>query len=277
MPKGISLHIGLNAVDPKHYQGWEGVLAACESDAEDMASIAKGMGFSPEVVLTQAATRERILAGLGKVASSLEPGDIFVLSYSGHGGQLPDLSGDETDQEDETWCLYDGELVDDELYEALARIPAGVRVLTLSDSCHSGTMLKEAFYQGIVGAAAQAQRMETSYRCMPGAVAQRTYRANKGLYDGLLQNTALNDARSRVAASALLISGCQDNQLSSDGTFNGLFTARLLSVWRNGSFAGSYRQFHNAIVRLMPPDQTPNYYFIGAPDREFEAQRPFTI
>jgi len=40
MPKGISLHIGLNAVDPKHYQGWDGVLQACELDAKDMAAIA---------------------------------------------------------------------------------------------------------------------------------------------------------------------------------------------------------------------------------------------
>ena len=27
--KGIAVCIGLNAVDPKHYQGWSGNLAAC--------------------------------------------------------------------------------------------------------------------------------------------------------------------------------------------------------------------------------------------------------
>ena len=30
MSKGISLHIGLNRVDPTAYDGWDGALAACE-------------------------------------------------------------------------------------------------------------------------------------------------------------------------------------------------------------------------------------------------------
>ena len=36
MSKGISLHVGLNSVDPKCYDGWNGQLAACEFDAKDM-------------------------------------------------------------------------------------------------------------------------------------------------------------------------------------------------------------------------------------------------
>lgn len=34
--KGISLHIGLNRVDPAHYQGWDGKLNGCENDAKSM-------------------------------------------------------------------------------------------------------------------------------------------------------------------------------------------------------------------------------------------------
>lgn len=41
MAKGISLHIGLNSVDPVHYQGWDGKLAACEFDAKDMVALAR--------------------------------------------------------------------------------------------------------------------------------------------------------------------------------------------------------------------------------------------
>lgn len=40
MPKGISCHVGLNRVDPNHYNGWSGPLAACEYDAEDLKIIA---------------------------------------------------------------------------------------------------------------------------------------------------------------------------------------------------------------------------------------------
>lgn len=53
MSTGISLHIGLNAVDPQHYQGWSGVLAACELDANDMTMIAKKAGFQPTTLLTK--------------------------------------------------------------------------------------------------------------------------------------------------------------------------------------------------------------------------------
>ena len=41
MAKGISIHIGLNHVDPKHYQGWDGALNACIADANDMRALAK--------------------------------------------------------------------------------------------------------------------------------------------------------------------------------------------------------------------------------------------
>ena len=45
MTKGISLNIGLNSVDPKHYGGWDGQLAGCENDANDMADIARYCKF----------------------------------------------------------------------------------------------------------------------------------------------------------------------------------------------------------------------------------------
>ena len=41
MPQGISVHIGLNSVDPKQYEGWDGQLTACEADAKDMQALAK--------------------------------------------------------------------------------------------------------------------------------------------------------------------------------------------------------------------------------------------
>ena len=44
MAKGISLHIGLNSVDPKHYGGWDGKLQACEQDSVDMQALATTAG-----------------------------------------------------------------------------------------------------------------------------------------------------------------------------------------------------------------------------------------
>jgi len=47
----MSIHIGLNAVDAKHYQGWGGELIAFENDARDMAEIAKASSMRPELLL----------------------------------------------------------------------------------------------------------------------------------------------------------------------------------------------------------------------------------
>jgi hypothetical protein len=104
----------------------------------------------------------------------------------------------------------------------------------------------------------------------------RTYRLNKAFYDKLLLNKKAAP-KTQVKASVLLISGCQDNQLSADGSFNGLFTGTLLKVWKQGVFKGDYRKFQKDIVRRMPPDQTPNYFREGTPNPAFEGQSPFTI
>lgn len=278
MAKGMALTIGLNAVDPKHYSGWSGELNACEADAEDMAAIATSGKFTVKSLMTKAATRVHVKAEIIKAASALKAGDIFMLSYSGHGGQLPDKNNDEPDGQDETWCLYDGELVDDELYALFSKFAKGVRVLVCSDSCHSGTVTKMAYFQGTLPArSAGLNPGGTKYRFMPPDVALRTYRQNQAFYDKLLAGSKRGDSKAKVEATVLLISGCQDNQFSADGDFNGLFTSQLLHVWKNGVFKGSYKSFHKAIVKRMPPDQTPNYYLVGEPSAAFETQRPFTV
>jgi hypothetical protein len=278
MAKGIALHLGLNAVDPDHYGGWPGTLNACEADAQDMHAVAKSRRFKVQTLLTAGATRDKLTAAMANAAGELKSGDIFLLTYSGHGGQVPDLAGDEPDDMDETWCLFDGELLDDELQLLLAKFAAGVRILVLSDSCHSGTVTRMAYYRGtLISLGFSAESRITAYRYMPPEVALRTYRENRPFYIKLQRKIQSRKTRQKVQASVLLISGCQDNQYSADGPFNGLFTAQLLRVWNHGKFKGNYKEFHKAIVQRMPPDQTPNYFWSGVYNKVFEAQKPFTI
>ena len=288
-PKGISLHVGLNSVDPNHYAGWDGPLNACEADAEDMRDIAVSRGFEPTIMLTKKASRKSVTSFLEQSAKDLKDGDILLITYSGHGGQVRDTGGDEDDQQDETWCLFDGQLLDDELYVLWSRFAPGVRIFVLSDSCHSGTMLKNAFYAAtratIVDFSstrikANSEAHEPAFRFMPPEVAQRTYRKNKDLYDGINHKIRKNgggENRSKIAASVRLISGCQDNQLSMDGTFNGAFTAALLQVWDNGRFKGNYKKFHKSIQAKLPPSQSPNHMVIGQRNPAFDTQAPFLI
>jgi metacaspase-1 len=272
MAKGIALHIGLNSVDPHRYEGWSGPLNACEADANDMADLSQAQGFASKKLLTKKATRDAVLKEIADAANELKSGDMFFLTYSGHGGQAPDLNGDEPDGKDETWCLYDGQLVDDELYSSWGAFAAGVRILLLSDSCHSGTVSKALHY-----AVKSRSGPAPVYRAMPDEVALRVYQNNKKFYDPILKRRDLSEALSDVRASVLLISGCQDNQLSQDGTFNGLFTGTMKTVWNGGTFDGSYRRFHTAIGSKMPPDQTPKISLVGASNAEFMAQKPFAI
>ena len=79
-PRAISLHIGLNLVDPKHYGGWSGPLAACEADAKDMAAIAKAQGMASKLLLTKAGTRKAVLAALRGASAKLAQGDLLFVS-----------------------------------------------------------------------------------------------------------------------------------------------------------------------------------------------------
>lgn len=297
MAKGISLHIGLNEVDPAHYAGWSGPLNACEADASDMQLIAESQGFSTRILLTAEATRQAVLDGIAEVAAELAQGDIFLLSMAAHGSQVPDVNRDESDACDETWCLYDGQLIDDELSLALAGFARGVRVLVISDTCHSGTVVRSAAMRAIYGdllavqAEAAGARGEWSRdtglaaitaqpmpRVMPLDLMSRTYLANKTFYDGLQSREALAGVRNRVAASVILLSACQDNQTAMDGPFNGAFTGALKRVWSAGTYPGNYDRFIADIRHsLNDPMQSPGIFRIGESDPDFNAQTPFLI
>ena len=93
----------------------------------------------------EAATRAGILAALDQLVSDTGPNDLVYFHYSGHGSQVEDLNGDETDDHlDETLVPQDGrsgdvrDITDDELDAIFARLRAKTALIVL-DSCHSGT------------------------------------------------------------------------------------------------------------------------------------------
>ena len=67
------------------------------------------------------------------------------------------------------------------------------------------------------------------YRFAPDAILNRTYIKNKSQYDKILSDVNLKEKE--VHASVLLVSGCEDDELSADGPYNGLFTSNVLRVW----------------------------------------------
>ena len=269
MPKGISIHIGLNKVDPLQYAGWDGTLNACEADAKDMRTLAKKQGFQAQhLLLTKNATAENVITAISNAARQLVKGDLLFLSYAGHGGQVRDTNFDEEDdRKDETWALFDRQLVDDELYALWGSFEAGVRILVLSDSCHSGSVSREI--PGSINGEPRA-------RGMPLEVKRKAEDAHRALYRAI-QVAHPGAETAKIRASVLLISGCMDDQTSKDGEHNGAFTGQLKQVWAGGKVQGNYRHFRDLILAEMDEDQTPNYFFIGAANPAFESQNPFTI
>ncbi|MFE6839346.1 caspase family protein [Streptomyces sp. NPDC057705] len=284
MPTGLSLHVGLNKVDPAAYDGWDGTLLACENDARDMAAVARAAGFEDTLVLTGDGNVENITGELRAAAARLKAGDILLFTYSGHGGQMPNTTGSdaEPDRQDETLVFFDRQFLDDELYREFQRFEEGVRIVALLDCCHSGSAI-ESVHELLTPEAMRSHfqtsdpgGLEAASRMMPLFRQQQAFERHRALYEGL-QRELRDGNGGRPAPGAVLIAACQDNQVASDGDVNGLFTAQLLKVWKEGAFRGDYRTFHRDIQKRMPAIQSPNFYTTGNPPEDFLRQKPFTV
>jgi hypothetical protein len=291
MATATAIHIGLNNVDPAAYSGWDGALGACENDATAMEQLARDLGYTTHTFLSSQATAGAVFGAISDAAASLHNGDICLITYAGHGGQFPDLSGDEEDRLDETWVLYDREILDDEIRVALSGFEPGVRVVVLSDSCHSGTAVRRMYnqvlddaptvrgaYERVAPWLRTRSRVASNtfhLRGVPAEVQTQVLAAHRALYEGIRARTPKTEEIS-VRASVILISGCQDNQESAEQNGHGVFTASLLQHW-SPTFTGDYRALQEAIRRDLPPTQSPNYFTEGNSWPAFERQVPFTV
>jgi hypothetical protein len=276
---GVSLHIAVNHCHNKHYGKKNCTfLASCENDADTMQTIAKAQGFETSQLKTVAATRDAVKEAISSAAEKLNAGDMFMITYSGHGGQVRDVDGDEVlDGRDDTWCLFDGQLLDDELAVLYAGFKPGVRVLVLSDSCHSGTMLKS----GRPGDEEEDAEVEEEFiyaRTIPSSVARSVLQQNREFYTKIQKD--LPNPRPPIKASVQLLSGCKEDELSYGSIETGRFTEAVKNVFADGSFEGDYSEFHKAIVKAVAKaknPQTPVHDKRGEHSSDFARQSPFKI
>jgi len=265
--KALSLHIGVDSVDPKHYAGWKGELKCAEQDAVDMAAIAKGMGIKAKVLHTKAATRAGVLKAIEDAGKQLKAGDFFLLTFSGFGSQVMDVSGDEVDLMDETWCAHDAQLIDDEIHWELGRLCRGVRVLVIVDSSPSGSVVRDVTPTPDPPPAGQRSRL------MPISVREKVYRQNMKFYDDLQKKTRA-DVTTENGPSVIVWVACQENQAALEGKANGVMTGQILRLWNQGSFQGGYQRFFMHLVARMPSSQTPQLRTYGDV-ADFEMQKVF--
>lgn len=146
-PRGISIHVGLNRLDPAHY-GDEFSLSCCVNDARKMRDIAADIGYETAILEDTEATVTNFTGFMRCAISELYSGDSLLVTFSGHGSQIPNNSADiEADNLDETLCFFDRMLLDDEFYALISQLREGVRVHAVFDSCHSGSVAQDPFEQ----------------------------------------------------------------------------------------------------------------------------------
>jgi hypothetical protein len=267
--KGISLHIGVNKVNHNHYVDMSD-LDFCEADAQAMEALARHQGFETTCLLGEQATRDNVSKAISDAADALKAGDIFLITYAGHGCYIPDTNKDERkvkghrlDRRDETWCLYDAQHVDDERAVLWSRFGEGVRLCILSDSCHSGTTAR--------GRSKQKPGPKFKTRAATRNAAMATYEKHQDFYDGLQREAP------PIKADFLLMSGCQDHEESGEDADigHGNFTFALKEIFEEGAFEGNYVDLYEAIKVEMPNYQTPNLFPYNPPP--FIDEHPFTI
>jgi hypothetical protein len=113
--------------------------ALAEADACALAEIASEQGFElSTLLLGSAATRSQVSHQLRVAAADCRPGDLFLLTFSGHGGRRHCVDDAGRGGLRGAWVLFDGSIDDADMHAALARFRVGVRVLVISDSCNGG-------------------------------------------------------------------------------------------------------------------------------------------
>ena len=240
--------IGIN-----NYPGTENDLAGCVNDAQDWAAALQGRGFSVQIMLDSQATKANMAAALEDMIGGALEGDSLLVTYSGHGTFVPDAEGDEPDARDEALCPYDIDkgnvLLDDEIYALFRRRRSGVKLVLISDSCHSGSVIR------------WAPPDRTSDAPLP-----RFLPPSAWLPEEALPKSATGEVLARVGGGArpvalsaggdLLMSGCQDQEYSYDARFggrpNGAFTYYALKTLGSLPAGATYADWHQAIRLYLP-------------------------
>jgi hypothetical protein len=230
-------------------------LRGCVNDANDWATLLKTrFGFTDVKLLLDAqATKANILASLSNLVTTAQAGDVLVFTNASHGTYIPEKGGDEPTY-DEAICPYDVEdgqlIVDDELRELFVKLPAGVSLTVISDSCHSGSVTREA--------------VETSdqrrNRFLPPAV-----RGAEALTPTELHRASKKkEKHPESKMKEILLSGCQSNQTSADafidGNFHGAMTYHAIKVIAEANYQITYEELHKRLLPMLADegyDQVP--------------------
>jgi hypothetical protein len=225
--------IGIN-----NYPGTSSDLQGCVNDANDWCALLNDYGFTTTLLLDSQATRQNIKTALENLVLSVGQGDVGVFTYSGHGTQTIDMSGDEGDTYDEAIYVYDGMIVDDDLRVIIDKIDPLATLVIISDSCFSGSVTRLV-----------PEKARPRYLPLNGFLEDREDRVVRQRF--LLPESGMPE---------LLITGCTDSEYSYDaeidGRYNGAMSAMALRVIKQNPGL-TYNEFYTRLRTMLPSKDYP--------------------
>lgn len=239
-PVKKALLVGINKYKPE--LGAD--LRGCVNDVENMHNLLTNkFGFLPEnvrTVIDDRATKQAIIDRLKWLLDGAKAGDELLFHYSGHGSQVRDRNGDELDDQlDEILCPHDLDwddpLTDDTLAIMFKQLPKGVYLTMICDACHSGTMTRN------INPIKRSRNILPPFDIFSRSMNRILPKNKMGKKD-------------KGSQRHVLISGCKDNQTSSDayidGKHQGAFTWALTkAIKENLNF--TWKELHAKSVELL--------------------------
>lgn len=210
-------------------------LRGCINDVMDNFKLIQEWGFKPENITLMTDDSKggfypnafNITFQLNAFCSKLKPGDKGIIYYSGHGTRIRDVSGDEASGYDSCIVPIDfrtvGVINDDSIKYYINKIPAGVNVFCVFDSCNSGTVMDLKY-----------NLFDTSYR------KDITVKLKGFDYTewARRQMVSVNPKQVDTKCDIVSLAGCKDDQVSYDLGRNGALSSAFLQVIKKYTVAG---------------------------------------
>jgi len=251
--RNYALHVGINEFSRDAFPYPISPLAGCVNDAKYYATLTKDFTEKPMLLTNSKATRLAFGNWVKDTASKAIAGDTVIISLSTHGSTIQDFNNDEVnDDQDETLVLYDGFLIDDEIAELYSNFAAGVDIIQISDTCHSGTITKNIN-------AIKAKSYNHTVRWVDSPVIYQAFKKNEEKYRqewSRLGEGNLVQKLKTVRANVINISGCKDDQLSQEFEGKGLMSRCFEEIFvSNKGF--TLREFHDKLKVRMADFTSP--------------------
>lgn len=274
--KIYSLSIGVAYTDENHYGTDLTQLPCCMNDARYVHRFSELFNYDESnLLLNEQATVASVKQEITRYSKLAEKDDLVIIYYSGHGGRIIDMNFDEPIEEglDQTFCLYDRQIIDDEFRYLWKKFKEGVNILFIADSCHSGTVFKET---------GTDVKFENTYdyssvvKSVSSNTANSIYLRNKHLYNPILKTPLVKE--DEIKCAIFSIAACQDNEEAIAGFHISFFTRVLITTLsKKTNEISNYKELANLLSTesVSKKGITPNIESYGKSSSFFSNTKPF--